>query len=98
MVRNDRRVQRNPAGYLVESIRQNYSPPKGYESTAERSRKLEADEQRRHEDVAAKQRADMAERAEQQAELKKIARFWGDLSPAEKDKIKEEAVAAANPF
>ena len=29
--RKDKRIQRNPAGYPVESIRQDYAPPKGFE-------------------------------------------------------------------
>ena len=34
--RKDKRIQRNPAGYLVESIRQDYAPPKGFEPKAVR--------------------------------------------------------------
>ena len=32
--RDDRRVRKSPSGYLVESIRKNYEPPKGYLSGA----------------------------------------------------------------
>jgi hypothetical protein len=92
--RKDRRVQRNPAGYLVESIRQGYSPPKGYESAKGRASRLEAQEQRSRDEAEARCKAEM----EEQAEVERIARFWNGLSPAEKDRVQSEALASANPF
>ena len=44
--RNDKRIQKNPAGYLVESIRQNYAVPKGFEAPNQRAQRLQAEQEK----------------------------------------------------
>lgn len=97
-VRNDRRIQRNPAGYLVESIRKGYSVPRGFESAAERARRLDAQEQSRRAEVEAKRKAEAEERARERAELERLNGYWEGLSPAEQDRVRAEALASANQF
>jgi hypothetical protein len=96
--RNDRRIQRNPAGYLVESIRQYYSAPRGFESAAERARRFQVEEQRQRAKIEAKQKAEAEERAREQAELERLNGFWEGLSPAEQARVQAEALASANRF
>ena len=42
--KKDKRVSKNPAGYLAESIRKDYTPPRGFESMAERQQRLAVQE------------------------------------------------------
>ena len=43
----DKRVSKSPAGYLVESIRDDYAAPKGYVSKADRAKRVADEEARR---------------------------------------------------
>jgi hypothetical protein len=92
--RNDKRVQKNPAGYLVESIRQDYAAPKGFESAERRRRKQEAERKRRDSELEAKRRIE----AEERAMREKLTRFWESLSPGEQAVVQAEALASANGF
>ena len=93
--RNDRRVRLSPAGYLVDSIRKGYAPPKGYLSRAAREAKereamalFEAAEQGRRRD---REREDR-EREDREA----IDRHWRSLGPDERARLDEDALAAAD--
>ncbi|HWE37794.1 MAG TPA: replication initiator protein A [Isosphaeraceae bacterium] len=87
-----KRFQRNPAGFLVASIRSDYRPPADYRSTqakAEAARLAEMDERRRK----AEARADEARTRAREAELR--AR-WEALPEPERAAILA-AVRAENP-
>ena len=45
--KKDKRVSKNPGGYLAESIRKSYVPPKGFESKIARERKQAAELERK---------------------------------------------------
>ena len=64
--KQDKRVARSPAGYLVKSITDDYAAPKGFESQAARQTRTEAkrqadqevaEQRRRHREQAARDRA-----------------------------------------
>jgi hypothetical protein len=44
IVKNDKRVSKNPAGYLAKSIRDDYATPQGFESKATLEAKRQAEE------------------------------------------------------
>jgi Replication initiator protein A len=91
--RKDRRIQKSPAGYLVESIRQDYSPPKGFESKVERDRRArQIEEERRRE--AEERRCQAEKRARMEAEESAAERYWASLSLEEQSRIEQEALRA----
>ena len=94
----DKRVSKSPAGYLVESIRDDYAIPKGFESKAEREKKQTAEAERVKRAAEAKQRAEREQRARDEAEQARIADYLETLTPDERDALTAEAIAKANPF
>jgi hypothetical protein len=92
IAKKDKRVSKNPAGYLAESIRKNYSPPRGFESKAEKERRLAAEAEKRSKVEAAKRQAETEQRAREEAEESRITAYWDSLSPAEQEALKSEAL------
>ena len=90
----DRRISRNPAGYLRTAIERNYTAPSGFLTRAERIRQATAT-------VAAK-------RAEQDAEAEALRRqqertahlegLWASLSRDKQQKLHDEALAQLHDF
>jgi hypothetical protein len=98
MEKRDKRIQKSPAGYLVESIRNDYAAPKGFESKADREKKQAAEKERQRKAEEAKRRADATEKAREEAEQARIKAYLDSLSPAEQEELQAAAMAAANPF
>jgi hypothetical protein len=98
MERKDRRVSKSPAGYLVDSIRRGYAPPKGFESKAQAQQRLqeEVDRVRRAEEM--KRREDEAEQAREVAEEARIRAYWEALTPIEQEIHKNDALRQGNAF
>ena len=94
----DRRVSKNPAGYLVQSIREDYVAPKGFETKASREERRRVEEARRQ--SAEERRARLRAREEERREVRKdpVRRYWNSLSAIEQDLLKEEALAEADPW
>lgn len=96
LLRNeDKRVGKNPAGYLVASIRNDYQPPGDFTSAETRAQESEA----RRRDGEAKRRA--ADRAREEAEHARarearLRALWDRLPEAERNAILA-SVKAANP-
>jgi hypothetical protein len=82
----DKRVAKNPAGYLVASIRADYETPNGYAAKAAAAARREAE--RRAAEAERRRRAEeeLAARAaaRREAELKQR---WAELAPAQRDAI-----------
>jgi hypothetical protein len=98
MAKRDNRVQKSPAGYLVESIRNDYATPKGFESKAEQAKKQAAEQERRRRSEEAKKRAEQEQQSREEAEQARIAAYLESLTPDELDALKSEALAKANQF
>jgi Replication initiator protein A len=96
--RKDRRAARSPAGYLVESIRGNYAAPKGFESEADRSRRLEAEEEQRRARAEARHQGQTQERAREEALQARITAYWDALSPDDREALRERALAQPHPL
>jgi hypothetical protein len=96
ITKQDKRVARSPAGYLVKSIEENYTAPKGFESREQRQRREAA---RREEETrkAKEYHRQQAERARERAERTAVEAYWNSLSPAEQTSLDEKSYAQANP-
>lgn len=91
--RKDKRVGRNPAGYLVKSIRDDYATPPGYVAAPERARREAAEAEERVRREAAEAEADAREAARQA----RAEAYWKALGAAERKALEEEAVRDGNP-
>ena len=94
--RQDRRLARSPAGYLVKSITDDYAPPKGYVGRAERQRCEEA-RQARERQEAADRRRQREQAARERALRKEVDAYIERLSPAERRALEAETLAQADP-
>ena len=94
--RKDRRLGRNPAGYLVQSIRDDYAVPPGFESQADQLRREEAERQARQRE-AEQHRRRKAEQAREAAEHAQVTKYWNALGPAEQAQLEADAQAQADP-
>ena len=95
VARADKRVAKNPAGYLVASIRDRYATPDGFSPPDEADRLAEA-ERRAAEDERKRREVERAEAdraAKKEAELKAK---WAALDDPERDEIAAQ-VKAENP-
>jgi hypothetical protein len=88
--RKDRRLGRNPAGYLVASIKDDYAAPRGFEAEADRVRREEAQRQARQRE-AEQHRRRKAEQAREAAEHAQVMKYWNALGPAEQAQLEADA-------
>jgi hypothetical protein len=96
--RMDRRISRNPGGYLAESIRKGYAAPKGFESAAGRARRLAEAEGRRRVAEEAKRRAEEEQRAGEEARQARITAYWDSLPPVEQERLRAESLANVSSY
>ena len=100
--RRDRRVARNPAGYLVASIRGDYEAPDEYVAPADADALARAEaaaaalERRRRAAERAKVEAEAAAEAAEAARLAALKARWDDLPTDDRDAIVAQ-VKAENP-
>ncbi|MBX9626145.1 MAG: replication initiator protein A [Gemmataceae bacterium] len=94
----DPRLSKNPAGYLVQSIRDDYVPPKGFEPAAEREAKKRATEERRARQQEAQARRVAEEEAKRAAERAPVELYWNALTPDQQRELEAEAVRTADPW
>lgn len=93
--RQDKRIIKSPAGYLVKSIANDYAAPKGFISKAERQAAEEARQAKERAAAEARrqqQEADARERAERQA----IEAYWQSLSPEQQAELDATSLAEAD--
>jgi hypothetical protein len=96
MERKDKRIEKSPAGYLVESIRGKYAAPKGFIPKAERQRRAEARQAQERAKVEQRRREHEQE-ARDQAERQAVDAYLQRLTPAERKALEAEALARASP-
>ena len=97
VAQKDQRLTRNPAGFLVSSIRSEYAPPRAFVSQAEQARRAAAAAERAQKAEARAQRLAEDERARAEAKESAVAGFWAALSPEERTRLEAEALATAQP-
>lgn len=96
IMENDRESLKNPAGYLVESIRGDFQPPAGYKTPAERAAAEKRLQQRKVVELKAQQTKDTEQQAVM-AERAHIEAIREKLSVADLHKLEQAAMKAADP-
>lgn len=96
--RKDKRVSRNPGGYLAESIRKDYAVPKGFEPEAERMKRLQAEAEQGRRAEEARQGAESEHRAREETQQARIDAYWASLTPADQEALQTRALAGPSPF
>ena len=94
--KQDKRVARSPAGYLVKSIADDYAVPKGFESRAARQARAEAKRQAERE-AAEGRRREQEQEARDRASREEVDAYLKRLTPAERKALEAEVLAAADP-
>ena len=97
VAQKDKRLARNPAGFLVSSIRSEYAPPRSFVSQAELAKRAAAAAERTRKAEARAQRVAEQEQQRIQARAQAVTSFWDSLSPEERGRLETEALAAAQP-
>jgi hypothetical protein len=83
-------------GFLTQAIRDNYSRPQGFLSTAEKAERQRAEQERRKLEIAeTRRKQELAKKREE--ESARVQAYWGGLSSTEQQSLKTEALAAADP-
>jgi hypothetical protein len=93
--KQDKRVAKSPAGYLVTSIEKDYAVPKGFVSRAERQRHDQV-RQTRERQAAVQRRRQQEEEARNQTEQHAIAAYWESLTPEQQAELDAASVAQAD--
>lgn len=88
--KQDKRVAKNPAGYLVKSLSDDYAVPKGFVPKAERDRQAEAAKQRQQAEAEVRRREREAE-ARERAEKKAVNDYWESLTPRQQAEVQAQA-------
>ena len=94
--KQDKRVGKSPAGYLVKSITDDYATPKGFVSKAERQRLDEARHAKERQ-AADQRRREQEKEARERAERKAIDAYWASMTPEQQAELDAAATAAADP-
>lgn len=96
MAKQDSRVAKSPAGYLVKSIEDDYAAPKGMISKAERQQRDEA-KQAKERQAAEERRRKQEQDAREGEERRKIEAYWNALTTQEQAAFDATAQAEADP-
>jgi hypothetical protein len=96
LAKQDKRLQKSPAGYLVKSIEDDYAAPKGFVSRADRQKREEA--RREAERRAAEERSRRQEEEDRlRAEREAIDAYWNALTPRQQAELDAASRAEAGP-
>ena len=95
MEKQDKRVARSPAGYLVKSITEDYAAPKGFEPRAARQARAGAKRQAERE-AAEGRRREREQEARDRATREGADAYLKRLTPAEREALEAEVLAAAD--
>lgn len=86
----------DPAAYLVGAIRNDYAPPKGFVSKAERERRADA-KRKREEEAREAKRKEREQQEREQAETELLDSYWQGLSAKEQALLDEAARSEVDP-
>jgi plasmid replication initiation protein len=89
-------VSRNPAGFLVSSIKSEYAPPKGFIKPEERERRANEAAERKRKVEDKRRQAQEREEAKALAREQTIKKFWDSFSEEERQKMEQQAIAQAS--
>jgi Replication initiator protein A len=94
--KQDKKVDKSPAGYLVSSINDDYAVPKGFISKVELERQKEARQAKERQDAELRRQKRTQDEAES-AEKKQINAYWESLTPEQQAECQAAADAQADP-
>ena len=94
--KDDKRVAKNPPGYLLTSIIKDYPTPKGFVPAAERQKQQEA-KQARERQAAEERRRKQDQDAREREDRQKIEAHWSGMTPQEQAAFDAAAQAEADP-
>ena len=92
--RQDKRIGKSPAGWLVKAVEDDYAAPKGFESRQERQLREEAQRERNRQTAEETQRR-RAEERRRVEEAEAVDAYLRGLTPDERASIEAEALARA---
>ncbi len=92
--KKDKQIGRRPAGYLVKSIRDEYTAPQDFVSRAERQRQQEARQAKERQEMDSRRQKQAAE-ASQQGEQKQADALYASLTPERQAQLDADALAEA---
>jgi hypothetical protein len=98
VARKDKRVSKNPPGFLVKSIREDFASPRGFVSREEQEQRKRDEAKKASEKAEAKRKEEEEERARDEAEKARSKSFWESLPPGEKERVRAEALAKAQDY
>jgi hypothetical protein len=93
--KQDKKISKSPAGYLVKSINDDYGQPKGFTSKADCDRQAAANRQK-EEDAAASRRQQRERDAAEKAERKAVTAYWESLTAEQQAEHEAAAIAQAD--
>lgn len=94
----DKRLSRNPAGWLVQAIKNNYTPPAGFETKAQRDQRLAAEQTKVAATREAADHREHQEGAARERQLAPILAYLATRTPEEIERLQAEAILAADAF
>jgi len=94
--RKDKRIDGNPAGFLVAAIRSDYVMPKGFKSKAQRERELKENDERRSKAEEVKRRAQAKQDRQLEIRLWRVRQYLATLDECKRRRFIEKAIAADN--
>ena len=94
----DGRSLRNPAGFLVQSIRENYDVPQGFKLHAEKVRATAAQRRKARLLEEERERREAAEEERERLRQERLRSYWESLTEDERGNVWAKAVESANPF
>jgi Replication initiator protein A len=94
MAKKDKRVSKNPPGYLAKSIREDFKPPQGFKTKVQlEAERLEAE--RAEQELAAKRTHARASEARSESENAAVDAYLAGLDAPQRAQLEREAFAAS---
>lgn len=95
VAKKDRRVSKSPGGWLADSIRKEFDPPKGFESKADREVRQEVEEAKRRKELNDARRKE-TERARKADLDRRVKQHWDSLTEHQRQELEARALAEAD--
>ena len=94
----DGRVLRSPAGFLVQSIRENYEAPQGFKLHVEKVRASTEQRKKTRLLEEERERREAAEEERERLKEERVRAYWDSLTEDEQDALWNKVSRSASPF
>lgn len=98
LARQDPKVSRNPAGFLVSSIRNQYSAPTDFQNARATQQHQEREKERERHDEEKREEREKQAVAQDRKRAEMIAQFWASMSDKDRARHQERAIESASRF